>query len=51
VTALSEQSFEPLYVELDGCLRFLSPDGTLRQGDTDVADSLTNASKTASSSP
>jgi hypothetical protein len=44
VTADSEQYFEPLYVELDGCLRFLAPDGTLRQGDPKLATLLTQVS-------
>jgi hypothetical protein len=44
VTAVSEQYFEPLYVELDGCLRFLAPDGTLRQGDRHLVALLTGVS-------
>jgi hypothetical protein len=43
VTAVSEQSFEPLYVELDGCLRVMALDGTLRQGDPQLAALLTRA--------
>jgi hypothetical protein len=48
VTAVSEQSFEPLYVELDGCLRFLAPDGTLRQGGPELAALLTQATNAPS---
>jgi hypothetical protein len=31
---------EQAYVELDGCLRILAPDGTLRQGDADLVTLL-----------
>jgi hypothetical protein len=33
---------DPLYVELDGCLRLLAPDGSLRQADAELAALLTN---------
>jgi hypothetical protein len=44
VTAVSEQSFEPLYVELDGCLRVVALDGTPRQGGPELAAMLTAVS-------
>jgi hypothetical protein len=36
-------SLEPTYVELDGCLRVLAGDGTLRKGTTELVDLIEKA--------